>query len=177
MLAIIVFIAFWVVLAGGLFLIGQRSGGRAAREAKVPRASRARSWGFGLTIALVYVAFVAVVPAIILIGNHDNASAKIGSVKLTAAEKQGRVLFGEHCGICHTLSASNSVGKVGPNLDTLRPSDALVLHTLANGCLANPSSASSPQTCLGEGTMPADVLAGKQAQQVAAFVSAVAGRE
>ncbi len=177
MLAIIVFIAFWVVLAGGLFLIGQRGGGRAAKEAKGFGSSRARSWGFGLSMALVYLAFVAVVPAIVLIGNHDNASAKIGSVKLTAAEKQGRVLFGEHCGFCHTLAAANAVGKVGPNLDTLQPTDALVLHTLANGCLANPPSASSPQTCLGEGTMPADVVAGKQARQVAAFVSAVAGRE
>jgi hypothetical protein len=69
------------------------------------------------------------------------------------------------------------VGKVGPNLDQLQPSEALVLHTLANGCLTNPPSAISPTTCLGQGTMPANVVQGKQAQQVAAFVAAVAGRE
>lgn len=178
MLAILVFIAFWVVLAGGLFLVGRRGSNRAAtKQPRPPGATRLGRWAFNGSIALIYVAFVVVVPAAILIGNHDNASAKIGDVKLTAAEKQGRVLFGAHCSICHTLAAANAVGKVGPNLDQLQPSEALVLHTLANGCLTDPPSASSPTTCLGQGTMPANVVQGKQAQQVAAFVAAVAGRE
>ncbi len=178
MLAILVFIAFWVVLAGGLFVVGRRGSNRtAAKEPRPPGSTRIGRWAFNGSIALIYVVFIGVVPAAMLIGNHDNASAKIGSVKLTTAEKQGRVLFGQHCAVCHTLAAANAVGKVGPNLDQLRPSEALILHTLANGCLANPPSPTSPTTCLGEGTMPADVVQGKQAKQVAAFVAAVAGRE
>jgi mono/diheme cytochrome c family protein len=177
MLAIIVFIAFWVVLAGGLFLIGQRGGNRRTKEPRQPGSTRAGRIAFNGSIALIYVAFIGVIPAIMLIGNHDKASARIGNVTLTAAEKQGRVLFGAHCGICHTLAAANAVGKTGPNLDTLMPSQALVLHTITNGCLAHPPTPVSPQTCLGEGTMPADVVEGKQAQQVAAFVAAVAGHE
>lgn len=177
MLAILVFIAFWVVLAGGLFLVGRRGSNRPSKEARAPRSTRAGRLAFNGSLALIYLAFVVVVPVIILVGNHDKASAKVGDVKLTPAEKQGRVLFGEHCGMCHTLAAANQVGKTGPNLDTLMPSEALVLHTIVNGCLAHPPSPVSPQTCLGEGTMPADVVAGTQAQQVAAFVAAVAGHE
>ena len=46
-------------------------------------------------------------------------------------------LFGEHCAVCHTLAAANAIGKVGPNLDMLKPPKAQVLHTIANGCLPN----------------------------------------
>ena len=40
--------------------------------------------------------------------------------------------------VCHTLSAANAVGKVGPNLDTLKPPYGLVLNTINNGCLQDP---------------------------------------
>jgi hypothetical protein len=51
-----------------------------------------------------------------------------------------------------------------------------VLHTIENGCLQNPPSGSS-QTCLGNGTMPGNILQGQQAQQVASFVAKIAGKE
>ena len=83
------------------------------------------------------------VPAALLTGNHANASAQVGGIKLTAAEKTGRELFGEHCAVCHTLAAANAVGKVGPNLDMLKPPASLVLHTINNGCLPNAADPSS----------------------------------
>jgi mono/diheme cytochrome c family protein len=126
---------------------------------------------------VIYVAFGVAIPLLFLIGNKDNASAQVGGIKLTAAEKKGRELFGQHCGVCHTLAAANAVGKVGPNLDTLKPSESLVLHTILYGCLQDPSSSSAPTNCLGQGTMPAAILQGTQAQQVAQFVAKVAGRE
>ena len=128
-------------------------------------------------LVVTYVGFGLVVPAIFLFGNHDKASAEIGGMKLTAGEKAGRELFGEHCAVCHTLSAASAIGKTGPNLDQIKPPYALVINTLHNGCLQAPPSASSPQNCLGYGTMPADIVQGRQAQEVAAFVSKVAGRE
>jgi hypothetical protein len=51
----------------------------------------------------------------------------------------------------------------------------LVLHTLAHGCLQKPVLTGSPQTCLGYGTMPAGIVEGIQARQVASFVARVAG--
>ena len=113
---------------------------------------------------------------VFLAGNHANASAQVGGIKLTAAEKHGRELFGQDCAVCHTLSAANAIGKVGPNLDSLKPPAQLVLNTINNGCVQNPP-ANSPQACLGQGTMPAQLVEGKDAQDVSNFVAKVAGNE
>jgi hypothetical protein len=175
-LAVWLFIGFWVLVALGLFYVAARGGLAAARET-IRHPARVGGAGFTLLMVVVYIGFGIVVPLLILTGNHANASAQIGGIRLTGDEKVGRELFGEHCGVCHTLAASNSVGRVGPNLDQLMPSEQLVLHTIANGCLSNPPSPSSPQSCLGQGVMPADILQGPQARDVAEFVSKVAGHE
>ena len=103
--------------------------------------------------------------------------AAVVCLGLTPAEKRGRELFGEKCAVCHTLAAANAIGKVGPNLDTLQPPYTLVLHTIENGCLQNPPTSGSAQTCLGQGTMPSNVVQGKDAIQVSQFVAKVAGKE
>jgi mono/diheme cytochrome c family protein len=172
-LAVFVFIAFWVVLALGLFYIAaRRSGVHPAVERQTRRANRLVSFVF----VFLLIGFGIVIPAAVLIGNNHNASAQVGGITLTSNEKAGRELFGQHCGVCHTLAASNSVGKVGPNLDELRPQASLVLHTVQNGCLPNAPSGSAQQ-CLGDGVMPSGIVQGRQAQQVAAFVARVAGQE
>ena len=104
-----------------------------------------------------------------------SGSTSVSTPPLTAAMQVGRHLFAEHCAVCHTLAAANAVGQVGPNLDNLRPSEALVLRILANGCLQKPVDASSGETCLGYGTMQADIVEGTQAKDVAEFVARVAG--
>lgn len=175
MLAVWLFVAFWVVLGLGLFVVAIRGGLAATRElfqGQTPRARRA----FGVVFVVLYVAFGLALPAVMLTGNHANANAQVGGIKLTAAEKTGRELFGQHCGFCHTLAAANAIGKIGPNLDTLQPAQSLVLHTIENGCLQSPPSG-APQTCLGNGTMPANILQGQMADDVAKFVATVAGKE
>jgi cytochrome c5 len=172
-LAVILFAAFWVVLGVGVFLIGTRTGrGVAARGEPGYRGRRM----LGIVLVVVYVGFGIVLPVVFLLGNHNSANAQVGGIKLTAAEKRGRELFGEHCGLCHTLAGANAVGKVGPNLDVIQPTEQLVLHTILNGCLQKPPSGSQ-EACLGEGTMPADVLQGVDATDVAQFVAKVAGNE
>jgi Cytochrome c len=172
-LAVLLFAAFWVILGVGVFLIGTRTGrGAASRQEPGWRGRRA----LGVVLVLVFVGFGIVLPVVFELGNRNNASAQVGGIQLTAAEKRGRELFGEHCGLCHTLAAANAVGKVGPNLDVIQPTEQLVLHTIANGCLQNPPSGSQ-EACLGEGTMPADVLQGVDAADVAQFVAKVAGNE
>ncbi len=175
MLAVWLFVAFWVVLGVALFFVAIRGGLAGAREAFQAQAPRARR-GFSLSFVALYVAFGIALPTIFLVGNHNNANAQVGGMRLSSAEKAGRQLFGAHCGFCHTLAAANAIGKVGPNLDTLQPAQSLVLHTVLNGCLQNPPSGSA-QTCLGNGTMPANILQGTQAQDVAKFVARVAGKE
>jgi mono/diheme cytochrome c family protein len=72
----------------------------------------------------------------------------------------GRDQFASTCGGCHTLAAAGTTGTVGPNLDDLKPDQATVQAAIQNG----------------PGVMPDNLLTGAQAQQVAAFVAASAGR-
>ena len=76
---------------------------------------------------------------------------------------QGKQLFQQNCGTCHTLADAGTNGKVGPVLDQVKPSKQLVLSAIKNGGL-------------GSGTMPANIVTGKDAQAVATYVSTVAGK-
>jgi mono/diheme cytochrome c family protein len=70
----------------------------------------------------------------------------------------GQTLFSSNCGTCHTLAAAGTAGAAGPNLDDLKPDAAMVAAAIQNGGA-------------GSGAMPADLLSGTQAEQVAAFVA------
>lgn len=176
MLGTWLFVAFWVLLGVGVFFIAARGGLGGARASVQSQTHGARR-AAGVLFAIIYVGFGIALPLVLLIGNHTNANSQVGGYKLTPAEKSGRELFGQHCAVCHTLAAANAVGKVGPNLDTIKPSESLVLHTITYGCLQNPPSSTAPTNCLGAGNMPALIIAGQQADDVAKFVARVAGRE
>jgi mono/diheme cytochrome c family protein len=79
-----------------------------------------------------------------------------------AAAGPGATLFSTSCGSCHTLAASDSTGTAGPNLDDLQPDAALVVAAIENGGA-------------GTGAMPAGLLSGDEAQQVADFVAESVG--
>ena len=165
MLATAAFLAFWIVLGLGLFFVASRGGPRGARDTlqSQTRSSRRNAM---IGFSLFYVALGVAVPIAIELGNHDSASARVGgtSVHLTAQERAGREIFGSRCASCHTLAAANADGKVGPNLDQLRPPEALVLDAVDKGRQR------------GSGTMPAGIVQGQDAQAVAAFVAQVAGK-
>jgi mono/diheme cytochrome c family protein len=176
LLGVGLFIAFWVLLAFGLFFVAV-NGGVGGTRATLHTQSRAANRAVGLVFTVILLAFGIVLPVLLLVGNHSNASGQVGGVKLTQGEKTGRVLFGQHCAVCHTLDAANAIGKVGPNLDMLKPPASLVVNTINNGCLPNASGANSSQQCLGQWVMPAGVVQGRDAQNVADFVARVAGKE
>jgi mono/diheme cytochrome c family protein len=162
-LGVALLIAFWVTLGLGTFFIAINGGLKGARTTLQ---SKSRTGGRAATFALlvVYAAFAIAIPITLLTGNHANASTQFDGVKLNAGDKQGRILFGQHCATCHTLSAANATGKVGFNLDVLQPSKELVLTTVQNGI------------SIGAGTMPQGLVVGKDASDVADFVSKVAGK-
>jgi mono/diheme cytochrome c family protein len=126
-----------------------------------------------ITFAVVLAfAFGLIVPAFVLAHNaNDKASEAPGGVHLNAEEVKGRELFSHTCTVCHTLAAVKSVGRIGPNLDvrvgdeisTEAARKAFVLATILEG------------PARGLGNMPADLYQGKEAEDVAAFVAAVAG--
>jgi mono/diheme cytochrome c family protein len=170
------FVAFWVILGLGVFWLAMRGGVTAPRRPARPPSYAARRLT-GVTFVILYIGFGIAIPLGFLIGNHANANGQVGGYKLTAAEKQGRLLFGRHCAVCHTLAAANAIGKVGPNLDTIKPSESLVLHTIEHGCLQSPPPGDAAQSCLSQGTMPPNIVQGQEATDVARFVAQVAGRE
>src|ERR1700757_4000850 len=126
MLAVGVFVAFWVIVALWLVLVAARAGGARPSRGTTRAASPSTltlvvgtAGGFGIAL-----------PSVLPIGNHPKPSAQVGGIKLTQGERTGRELFGQHCGVCHTLAAANAVGKVGPNLDLIMPGASLVLNTI-----------------------------------------------
>jgi cytochrome c553 len=88
-------------------------------------------------------------------GGGDGASSQEAAA--------GKLIFTQSCGTCHTLKDAGTNGQVGPVLDQVKPSKALVLSALKKGGL-------------GSGTMPANIVTGKDAQDVATYVSSVAGK-
>ncbi|MGN6189172.1 MAG: c-type cytochrome [Conexibacter sp.] len=165
MLATAAFLAFWVVVGLVLFFIALRGGPRGAR-ATLQSQSRGGRRTAAIVFAVFYVAVGIAVPALLLIGNHDSAAAHVGgaSIHLTKQEQDGRQIFGERCGSCHTLAAAHANGKVGPNLDNLQPPKGLVMDAVERGRQR------------GSGTMPAGIVQGQDVAAVAAFVAAVAGK-
>jgi mono/diheme cytochrome c family protein len=67
--------------------------------------------------------------------------------------------FAQTCGGCHVLGAADTRGQVGPSLDELRPDRATVLAAIQNG----------------PGVMPANLLEGPEADEVADYVAENAG--
>jgi mono/diheme cytochrome c family protein len=95
-------------------------------------------------------------------GGTSTTAGGGSSTPAAASIKAGMTVFDSTCASCHTLAAAGSTGTVGPNLDQLKPSDALVTHQVING----------------GGGMPAfgSTLSKTQIASVALFVSSVAGK-
>ncbi len=91
------------------------------------------------------------------------AAGQTATAAATTASAAGEKLFTSACGSCHTLSAAGTTGTTGPNLDQLQPDQAQVEAAIANGGT-------------GSGVMPKGLYTGKEAQEVAQYVSSVAGR-
>jgi cytochrome c5 len=93
-----------------------------------------------------YVALVA--------GNPSAAAAKNAT--------SGKDIFLANCGSCHTLADAGTSGKIGPNLDQLKPPLSIVQRQVING----------------SGAMPAfkGQLTTAQITAVAKYVASVAGK-
>jgi len=159
-----VFLGAWIALGLAVLFTAMRGGARGAREALHGQSRRARRTTATVVGALCLVGGV-IVPALVLGANgaHKDRVAPQG-LRLTALQAHGRTLFASKCSTCHTLDAAEAVGRVGPNLDQLRPPSSLVLDAINNG------------RARGMGQMPAQLLDGPDARAVASFVAASAGR-
>jgi cytochrome c6 len=110
--------------------------------------------------------FVVAIPFIAISKEGQGDSAE---VTVASSDEEAKELFQTNCGSCHTLAAAGTDGVVGPNLDELlgagspdpEANTERVLTAIDNGV---------------EGRMPAGILGGEQAEQVADFVARNAGQ-
>ncbi|HEX3293840.1 MAG TPA: c-type cytochrome [Solirubrobacterales bacterium] len=126
-------------------------------------------WLFGSLAGVVILGVIAIVYVLASNGLNNSggevqpAATQLSSTTETQAAQppvgHGKDLFASTCGGCHTLAAAGTTGTLGPNLDDLQPDQATVQAAIQDG----------------PGAMPANLLTGAQARQVAAFVAASAG--
>lgn len=92
-----------------------------------------------------------------------------GMAEGSADPANGEELFKEKCGACHQLKAAGTAGRTGPNLDDAFASvreDGLGESTIREVVLGQIRFPVPP--------MPADLVTGDDAEDVAAFVASVA---
>jgi sulfite dehydrogenase len=130
-----------------------------------------RFLGVYITVSVLF--FLAMLSAVLIFGKEKSEAAGAAEHTTTAAHTTpatpaapsakgdaaaGKSVFtSAGCATCHTLKDAGSHGTIGPNLDQLKPAEAVVQRQVENG----------------GGAMPAfkGQLSAKQIQDVAAYVS------
>lgn len=114
------------------------------------------------------------------------AAAGVGGCELTDSGTNlvnGKQLFAEECASCHVLARADAQGVIGPNLDQAfqrARQDGFGESTFAGIVeqqIANPAinPQRDPETGR-EASMPADIVTGEDAEDVAAYVASAAAR-
>jgi mono/diheme cytochrome c family protein len=113
--------------------------------------------------------FVAMMLTVILVAKEPKESSAASETTPVATGPSAadlaagkKVFTTAGCVSCHTLKDANATGKVGPDLDTLKPAEPVVVKQVTNGGAAMPPF---------KGT-----LTPEQIQAVATYVSTVAGK-
>ena len=160
----LIFVLVWVALGLGLLLVALSGGPGGALQRMMSQSRSGRRSAIVLFACALLVLGVAVPVGVVtaVAGDTDIPEANVSN--LTASEEHGRELFAARCANCHTLEASNAVAQVGPNLDQLRPTKALVLDAIENG------------RSRGNGQMAADLYVGQDAEDVANYVAKAVGQ-
>jgi mono/diheme cytochrome c family protein len=159
---VVIFLVPWVLIGIGVLFIAFSGGPGEARHAYLTRGSVA----FKITMLVIYLGIGIAVPAIILSSreNAEGATNKTRTVIPSSQVQKGKTLFRATCASCHTLAAVNARGVTGPNLDRI-------------GALTKPRVLSAIKIGgTGQGRMPSGLLQGQNANDVAAFLQAVAGK-
>ena len=163
-MAVLVFTFVFVALGISVLFVALSGGPSGARKRMASQSRRTRRIALFNFVVAVLVLGLGIPAAVIATVEARNDIPEANVSNLTAAEKRGREHFGQRCANCHTLKASNAVAQVGPNLDTRRPNKIVVLDAIRKGRAA------------GNGQMAADLVEGKDADDVAAYVAKAVGQ-
>ena len=163
-MALLAFTLVFVALGLTVLFIALSGGPAGARRRMASQSRRTRRIALINFLLAVLILGLGIPAAVIATVEARNDVPEANVSNLTAAEKRGRAKFGQRCANCHSLKASNAVAQVGPNLDKLRPPKNLVLDAVNKG------------RARGNGQMAADLVEGKDAEDVAAFVAKAVGQ-
>jgi hypothetical protein len=161
-MGVVVILLPFVLLGVVVIFIAFSGGPGAAREAYLTRGGGF----FRVVIPLLYVGLGIAVPAVVIAsrGEHEGGVGHLQKTKITEQEERGKTLFENTCASCHTLRAVNARGVTGPDLDKIgRVTKERVLGAIKNGGT-------------GQKRMPTGLLQGEDAENVAVYVSKVAGQ-
>jgi mono/diheme cytochrome c family protein len=159
---IVAFLIPFVLLGVAVVFIAFSGGPSAAREAYLTKGGRV----FRITIPVLYLALGVAVPALVLVNRGEAAGGQgaLQSQELSENLEIGKNLFEQQCKSCHSLAAVNARGVTGPDLDNIgEVTRRRVLGAIRNGGT-------------GQGRMPAGLLEGQEAREVADYVAKVAGK-
>ena len=152
----------FVLLGVAVIFIAFTGGPAAAREAYLTRTPRL----FRVVIPLLYLALGLVVPLMVILSREESRGGvgRLEEARLSPSEDDGKQLFRQTCASCHSLAAVNARGVTGPNLDDIgEVTRQRVLSAIKRGGT-------------GQKRMPANLLDGEDAVDVANYVSKVAGK-
>ncbi|MBK5230206.1 MAG: cytochrome c [Thermoleophilia bacterium] len=164
LLFILAWIAVAVVVAAAAFY-STRNRGRGATAKPLGRVSS----GLRMLLGAVVLAAIVGMPIVVFTSASDRVPSGAGTYTLNSSKslRDGRMIFRQTCSSCHTLSAAGARGVYGFNLDTVglnvEGSASRVEAAIKNG------GATGLQ-------MPKNLLEGKDAKLVSAYVAAVAGK-
>ncbi len=152
----------FVLLGIAVIFIAFSGGPGAAREAYLTRGNTL----FRVVIPILYLVLGVAVPAAVIAGRGEaeGGTGRLEQEELSTREENGKKLFREVCSSCHTLAAVQARGVTGPNLDEIGSVNReRVLQAIARGGT-------------GQKRMPAGLLRGEDAEDVALYVAKVAGK-
>ena len=160
---VVLFLAPFVLLGIGIIFVAFSGGPGQAREAYLTRGGRF----FRFAMVLLYVGLGLAVPALVIADREpaEGGTAPLRDVKASSEIEEGKELFRQTCASCHTLAAANARGVTGPDLDGIGEMtvDRVTTAIRVGGT--------------GQKRMPAELLEGDDAEAVAEYLAAVAGKK
>ncbi|HEY1357910.1 MAG TPA: cytochrome c [Thermoleophilaceae bacterium] len=160
-MAVVVILLPFILLGIAVIFVAFSGGPGAAREAYLSGGGRT----FRIVIPLIYLGLGIALPAVVIAsrGEHEGGVGHLEKTSLTPQQDQGKHLFKRTCASCHNLDAVNARGVTGPDLDEIgKVTKSRVLSAIKIGGT-------------GQKRMPSGLLQGSDANDVAAYVSKVAG--